>query len=98
MPVYPQLLPHVGADAERIWHGGTFLNWVWGGPAIIISSMILLIIYIRYAALCAFGVLILLATVQIYVGQQVGKAREKQMEHMDERAKVINESLQVLRA
>eukprot|EP01031_Cornospumella_fuschlensis_P034672 gene34672-41986_t len=59
-----QKLTLIGADAERIWHGGTFLNWVWGGPAIIISSMILLIIYIRYAALCAFGVLILLATVQ----------------------------------
>lgn len=86
---------YVGADAERIWHGGTFLNWVWGGPVIIVSSMVLLIIYIRYAALCAFGVLIALAGIQVYVGQQVGKVREKQMEHMDERAKVINESLQV---
>ncbi|RYH30830.1 hypothetical protein EON65_04120 [archaeon] len=72
------------------------MNWVWGGPVIIVSSMILLIIYIRHAALCAFGVLLVLASIQVYVGQQVGRVREKQMEFMDERGKVINESLQVI--
>jgi ATP-binding cassette, subfamily C (CFTR/MRP), member 1 len=85
----------ISADAERVWFGILFINWVWAGPVMVAASMALLIKNVGVAAVVAFVCMIILAVIQGYIGNMIGVIRRKQMRFTEERTKVINESLQV---
>ncbi|RYH20194.1 hypothetical protein EON65_24255 [archaeon] len=85
----------ISADAERVWYGVMFINWCWAGPLLMATSMVLLIVYVGWAAVAAFAVMLALTLIQLIIGKQVGEVRKKQVKFTDERTKVINESLQV---
>eukprot|EP00981_Chlorochromonas_danica_P007274 scaffold1632_cov208-Ochromonas_danica.AAC.3 len=87
----------ISADAERVWYGVIFVNWIWAGPIMAIVAMALLIDNVGVAAVVAFIVMLIIIVIQGYVGKQIGAVRSKQMRFTDERTKLINESLQGIR-
>ena len=92
-----QIVTLISSDAERVWNGVLYMNWIWAGPIMVILAMALLIWEAGWAAVAAFAAMIIIAVFQSYIGVQIGVARKKQVKFTDERTKLINEVLQGIR-
>lgn len=90
-----EIVTMISADAERVWQAILYINWIWAGPIMVATAMILLIVETGYSAVAALGSMLLISYLQGYVGNLVGSVRKQQLKFTDERTKVINESLQV---
>lgn len=90
-----QMVTLLSVDAERLWLGILFFNWLWVGPTLVIIAMILLFFEVGYSAFIGLGVMVLVTFLQGKAGNQIGVVRRLQVKFTDERTKLMNEILQV---
>lgn len=92
-----EIISLISNDAERLWQGILFANWLWVGPVLVIIAMVLIGLEVGYSAIAAIGTMFIINYLQAIASRQVGFARRKLVKVTDERVKLMNETLQGIR-
>ena len=83
----------MAVDAQKLQEVTGYLHMIWSAPLIVIVVMYFLWQELGAAAFAGLGLMILLAPINMYVGNKQKILQSTQMKHKDSRIKMMNEIL-----
>ena len=83
----------MAADAQKLQDVTGYLHMYWSAPLILIVVLYFLWQELGAAAFAGFGLMVLLAPINMYVGNKQKSLQGAQMKHKDSRIKMMNEIL-----
>ena len=83
----------MSVDAQRLVETFWYVNQLWVGPFLIITSLYFLYLELGLAAFAGAGILVLLVPINAWLGNINKRLQKLQLENKDERIKLMNEVL-----